>query len=678
MSTAKKTKKDKQVLMLVNIAHTLNFITKKTAGKILRRYKKIGAAFDPMSHMLEKKYIDKLDLIPLKNSLDAFETIQDDARFGALCISFNFLTNSNLELALKEQKLLIKQGKNIKLGELLEEAGMTSKGQRHLVLIKQKANLKAIEGLSKRTKSEGKNDFKIDMRKIREDNLIFFIQNDSLTAYLKKTESFDSATSLDKLKQLITKQGIVHGVANDEQLQFFLDSEEYLQDNYFQLAKGDASIAGIDATKKVCFQEEYKVAGKIGIDGNIDYRERGAIPSVKKNELLAEKTPAKEGESGLNIFDEIIPPEMPRDTFLKYGTGAKISEDGLRIYAEVNGYPKKERNGEIIVNEIFVIKGDVDYRTGNINYDKSVNISGSIKNGFKVNAIDIVADEVDGGILNARGNVIVRKGIIDAKIKAEGTVTASHISRSNISCFGDIVVIKEISDSRIFSDGKCRVDVGKVFASSITAKGGADIRNIGAEKAKRVALTVGTSPNYDKKLKRINKLIENKQNELEQIIYEKNNTPNEIREIMVIITNLSASIVKDRATIEQLDSADKDKNEMMHQAIEKANEKIKNLKMKKQEFEYKFQKAKEAEPVCSKIVRKLVKEKFLLKKTNQNNQPKPVVKVEGTIIAGTLVSGIYSKVIVNKQKNRVRIMETQKIEDDTQTKGFWEMIISDL
>jgi len=616
----KKTKKDKQVLMFVNIANTLNFISKKIAEKILKQYKKTGAAFDPMSYMLDKKYINKPDLISLKKSLHAFETIQDDARFGALCVSFDFLTNSNLEFALKEQRLLIEQGKNIKLGELLAEAGMTSKGQRHLVLIKQKTNLKALEKLSE-ANSKGEKNFRVNkeiMREIKEDNLIFFIQHDLLMAYLSKTESFDPATSLEELKQFITNQGILHGVANDEQLQHFLYSKKYSQGNYFKLAEGDAPVDGVDATKIIYFKEEYKVAGKVGIDGHIDYKERGAIPFVKKNDLLAEKIPAREGESGLNIFDKIIPPEAPKEIFLKPGIGTKISNNGLKLYAEVHGYPKKTITNEIVVNEVFIIDGDVDYNTGHINYDKSVQISGTIRNGFKVNAIDIVADEIDGGIIHAQGDVIIKKGIIDAKIKAKGKITASYILRSDISCFGDVVVLKEIADSKILSDGKCRVKAGKVFASSITAKRGADIHNIGAEKAKRVTLTIGTSPNYDKKSNELDKLIKEKQDELEQIIYENNNPPDEIK------------------------------------------------------------KFKDAETECTRLLGNYIKDKLMLKKTDRDNPPKPVVRVKGTIVSGTMISGKHSKLIINKNKRRVKIIETKITEDDTPEKDLWEMIISEL
>ncbi|MCK5097173.1 MAG: DUF342 domain-containing protein [Desulfobacteraceae bacterium] len=680
MSTVKKTRKDKQILMVANVAHALNLIDKKTAGDVLRQYKKIGDTFDPTSYMLAKKYINKPNLLALKKNLYAFETIQNDTRFGALCVNFGFLTDSNLELALTEQQLLIGQGENNKLGDILVKAGMISNGQCQLVLVKQKINIKILGGSSS-TNNEKNNTPEINkknMREIKSGNFIFFIQNDALKAYSVKSDLFDPSTSLEELKQSISNQEILHGVVNGEKLQAFLDSKKYFKDDFFTLAEGDAPVHGVDATTKIYFEEEYKAAGKVNIDGSIDYKDRGSIPTVKRGDLLAEKTMAKEGESGLNVFDEILPPEAPKETFLKHGVGTAISDDGLNIYAEVNGYPKKEITGEIIVNEIFAIDGDVDYHTGHVSYDKSVNISGSIKNGFKVNAIDIVVDEVDGGILHAKGNVIVRKGIIDGQVKAKGKITASYILRSNISCFGDIEAIKEISDSEIFTDGKCRVRVGKVFSSSITAKGGVYIRNIGTVKAKRVTLTVGTSPNYEKELKEIDKAIEENQNELEQMTYEKNNARNEIKELNTTISQIAMSIKKTQAIIEKLDDTNKHGTEMMEQSLCEAKEKSEVLEIQKQEFENKFQESKDAETLCSRSVRDSIKDKFILKKSDQNNPPKPIVKVEGTIVAGTLIAGRHSKIIINESKNRVKIMEIQITGEEIQRKNSWEMIIADL
>ena len=675
--TTEKTRKDKQVLLVVNIAHILNFISKETAGKILKKYKKVGDLFNPTEYMLGKRYVSKPNLVSLKKTLGAFETIQEDTRFGTLCLAFKFLTPGNLELALKEQKLLSKDGRLLKLGDILAQAGLISSGQSQLVLIKQKTHLRT-QLKNSGEKKEAVKTPKInieDMRKIKTDNLIFSFSYDALNVYLQKTDQFDPLTSIDKLKKITQDQGILHGIANDNNLNNFLDSDKFVKKEYFPLARGDAPIKSIDAVKKIYFKEEYKEAGKIEIDGSIDYKERGIIPVVNKGDLVAEKIPAKDGEAGINVFDQIISPEPPQDIVLKSGTGTELSEDGLKIYALANGYPKKSKKDEIIVNEIFIINGDVDYETGHVKYDESVKISGSVKNGFIVNAVDIVVDEVDGGILNAKGNVIIKKGAIDAKITARGHVHAGYILRSKIACFGDIEATKEISDSEILSDGECRVKTGKIFASSITAKQGAYIKNIGAEKAKRVILTVGTSPNYERKLKKIDKIIQNNQNELDQMLHAKNNTNNQLKELNATISHFSISLKITHEESSAIDVTDIDEINIMKN---EAGEKLAELEAQKKGLEEQLEMFESAETECAKLLNKAIKDNFILKKIDKDHSPNPIVKVEGTIISGSLITGRHSKIIVNENRNKVKIIEAKSPDSDYPDKNPWRMVISDL
>ena len=77
-----------------------------------------------------------------------------------------------------------------------------------------------------------------------------------------------------------------------------------------------------------------------------------------------------------------IPPAI--DIELKIGQGAQLSDDGLKILAEVQGFPVYTMSRHIAVYQEYTTEGDVDYETGHINYDGNVNVNGRIKSGFKV------------------------------------------------------------------------------------------------------------------------------------------------------------------------------------------------------------------------------------------------------------------------------------------------------
>lgn len=61
----------------------------------------------------------------------------EDNRFGALCLTLGFISPCNLNLALEEQALIKKQGRQIPIGKLLVESGMISPCQREAVLTTQ-------------------------------------------------------------------------------------------------------------------------------------------------------------------------------------------------------------------------------------------------------------------------------------------------------------------------------------------------------------------------------------------------------------------------------------------------------------------------------------------------------------------------------------------------------------
>lgn len=80
-------------------------------------------------------------------------------------------------------------------------------------------------------------------------------------------------------------------------------------------------------------------------EGNIDFKQRGEIPLVEKGTVLAEKTPRVKERAGLNIHGEDVAMSPSKDTPMKFGKGAVLSEDGFKLLAGVRGYPKFSLGG---------------------------------------------------------------------------------------------------------------------------------------------------------------------------------------------------------------------------------------------------------------------------------------------------------------------------------------------
>ena len=91
------------------------------------------------------------------------------------------------------------------------------------------------------------------------------------------------------------------------------------------------------------------------------------------------------------------------------------------------------KNGLIHVDPVFLVKGDLDYQTGNIDFIGSVVIKGDVKSGFNVKASGDIEIEgvVEDSIVETDSDVLIKLGFIghgEGKIIAMGSVNANIVS----------------------------------------------------------------------------------------------------------------------------------------------------------------------------------------------------------------------------------------------------------
>ena len=61
---------------------------------------------------------------------------------------------------------------------------------------------------------------------------------------------------------------------------------------------------------------------------------------MSAGDVLAEKIPPKEGKDGVSIYGEAIPKADAMDVTFVLGKGVRVSKDGLKVMADVNGNPR--------------------------------------------------------------------------------------------------------------------------------------------------------------------------------------------------------------------------------------------------------------------------------------------------------------------------------------------------
>ncbi len=189
-----------------------------------------------------------------------------------------------------------------------------------------------------------------------------------------------------QIKILLVERKIHHGL-----LSFDLTKVE--TGKSFVVAKGTDPIKGEDAKVKYLEIPERKPV--IREDGRADYFDMNFIFEIKEGSWLGEKIPAQPGTPGTNIHGEPVPAPPGKDVPLKYDrkSATEVEEEGKIILRATNNGVLENRQGLISVSRHLPIEGDVGLETGNIQFDGSISIRGTVQSGFSVIATGDISIE---------------------------------------------------------------------------------------------------------------------------------------------------------------------------------------------------------------------------------------------------------------------------------------------
>jgi len=180
----------------------------------------------------------------------------------------------------------------------------------------------------------------------------------------------------------------------------------------------------------------------------INLKELNFIDNRKEGQLLAELVPPVAAVDGKKVTGETIPAESDSEIEqLQPGLNTVLSPDGTKLYAQCDGNVRILK-GKILVEPVIFVK-NVNFETGNIRFDGSVVIEGSIADGFVVEAGgDIqVGNSVGKATLKAGGSILLKTGINGNgkdTIACGGDLFAKYIESSTVNCQGNVLVEEAI------------------------------------------------------------------------------------------------------------------------------------------------------------------------------------------------------------------------------------------
>ncbi len=523
-----------------------------------------------------------------------------------------------------------------------------------------------------------------------EDYFKISISDDLTKVWAKKIKPPDDKCpphSLTDILDLLLKKEVSYGILEDEAIEKWLsdDSEQKIL-----ISEGEAPVPGKNGSIKFSFQIDFTNPGKINEDGSIDFRERGDIPYAKTGDLLAKKTMAREGKTGISVSGLPIPVEEVFDPVFEAGNGVKLSEDKTCIHSEIDGQPHCDALGTISVSPELIIPGDVDYETGNIDFNGNIVVKGMIKEGFSVKGINLTVQEIEGGTIDISGDLNVSAGITDSIIHVHGNTQAKFINNSKVMGFGDVTVSKEIIDSSITLSGCCINSTGHIISSRISAKLGIEGGSIGTNSSTPVKLIVG----IEEHLKQLNKQIDEdleasiekagivkdkiqKLEDQDQALYEK------ISEEAHIQDRAQVGIKQIKKELPEIENSnDLTKLHEASNTIKKLKEKALNAEKELNTiFKTQDKIAKDIEELKEQVQRyekknkAFVIQKKALKEYSMKEPAKASVSIAKTITQGSSIKGPGSSMFLSENKSRCKILEIISEEEGTMIS---EMQITDL
>jgi predicted Zn finger-like uncharacterized protein len=467
--------------------------------------------------------------------------------------------------------------------------------------------------------------------------------------------------------------GIRQGLLTEPEISEMLARRPF-PDHPCKVAQGEPPLQPDPARLKCHFETDPLKIGALKEGDIIDFRDRGEIPQVKAGDLIAEVMPCGEGMPGIDVFGLPLQPARPKPLKVRTGQGVDKSEDGLKFFAKIDGRPAMTADGKLSVSAQLKISGDVCLETGHIDFDGAVDITGGIQKGFNVSCGNLIVREVIGAEVVATGDVNVLGGIIGATVWCTGNLKARFIHESRLEVSGNVVVEREILDSKIDTSGACQIQRGKILSSQISAKQGIDAFEIGSETARPCTLIMGVDERVEREVARIGENISrlrSKKSELE----------NQIARLTAKSARINKQLgelaqVQDRAMVEQRTLKEKMTiPEGCEVGLEQegTRQRLHNLESNIAELEGAVERLLDRYEVVSLEVeqgqraiqqtedkiRELTEDMAATMASSKDVKGSPELAVRGKIFAGTYVKGPFASMVFKEDLARATMKEVK-------------------
>ena len=195
-----------------------------------------------------------------------------------------------------------------------------------------------------------------------------------------------------------------------------------------RIAKGTKPIDGQDGFYQYNFNMDLNNKPTVREDGSVDYWSIHTIEMVEEGQVIATYTDPIDGVDGVAVTGRPVLAKRGRPQPPLSGKGFSRSADNHTYTADITGKIEM-KNDRIQILSVYEVSGDVDVRTGNIDFRGDVIVHGNVSVGAVVKATGSIT--IDGlceaCTIEAGKDIVLRGGVLGAYkavIRSKGNIHA--------------------------------------------------------------------------------------------------------------------------------------------------------------------------------------------------------------------------------------------------------------
>ncbi|SDJ01359.1 DUF342 domain-containing protein [Salimicrobium halophilum] len=340
--------------------------------------------------------------------------------------------------------------------------------------------------------------------RISEDRLKAFIHLEDETAEIGKED----------VEAALQGKGVTHGLRADS----LAAIEEQSASFPVCIAEGSGPVHGEDGY--ISFDIDLSV--QKGMEDKENFREIMNIPSVHEGEKLGTIHQPTLGEKGRDVYGEEISPRPGKPSRIRPGKNITFESSTGNLYADIDGQVSYDEV-RVSVQPVYQVDGDIDMKTGNLEFVGSIVISGDVPTGYtlKSDADITVRGLVEGAFLEAKGSIYIEGGVSGmgkCLLKAGVDVKASYINQGNVEAGQDIIVERSIVHSECVAKRYVLCSNGGIIGGNTSSGLQVKSKEIGNRMNTPTSVYMGVNKKIKEKLEQYDRAKTMKEEEKQKLL----------------------------------------------------------------------------------------------------------------------------------------------------------------